>query len=160
MKRILSYILFFMATSLVAQSNKFMSLDIERASTLKRIKFFVGDEIIYKRKQDKKRYHGIITMVSDSGIMVDTTVIVLYKEIANSNSLTKVSSVFLKGCGIGYAGLDIVNNLINSNKPIINPLTLEIGAGLFLSGQIIKWLSIKHYKINNRHRIKFIDDTP
>jgi hypothetical protein len=165
MKCIACYVLFFITTGLFAQSNRFMSLDIEHASSTKRIKYFVGDEIIYKVKQDRNRYHGVITMVSDTGIMVDTSVIVLYKEIAkvlvnNSNSLTKVASVFLKGCGIGYIGLDILNNLINSNKPIINPLTIEIGAGLFLSGQIIRWLSMKHYKINKKHRIKFIDDAP
>ena len=142
-----------------------MSLEIEHGSNFKRIKYFTGDEIIYKLKQDNRRYHGVITMISDTGIIVDTSVVVLYKEIGkvlvdNSNSLTKVASVFFKGCGIGYVGLDILNNLINSNKPVINPLTIEIGTGLFLSGQIIKWLSIKHYKINKKHRIKFIDDTP
>jgi hypothetical protein len=149
----------------MAQSNKFMSLDIEHKSTTRRIKFYIGDEITFKLKQDKKKYKGIIINVNDSALMFDTTTIILFKNINtilvdNSNYLTRAASAFLTGCGVGYVALDALNNVINNDKPVLRWLDVEIGAGLVIVGQAIRILSIKRYKINKKHRIKFIDDTP
>ena len=142
-----------------------MSLDIEHRSTTHRIKFYIQDKIAFKLKQDKKKYKGIITAVNDTALTLDSTTIFLYKNIDkvlvdNSNYLTRSASSFLIGCGVGYVALDALNNAINGNKPILRLLDIEIGAGLVIIGEAIKILSIKRYKINKRHHIKFIDDTP
>ena len=163
--KILCFILFIFSVELSAQSNKFMSLDIEHKATTHRIKFYIQDKIIFKLKQDKKKYKGIITDVNDSSLTLDSTTAILYKNIDkvlvdNSNYLTRAASAFLIGCGVGYIGLDALNNAINGNKPILRLLDVEIGAGLVLIGEAIKILSIKRYKISKKHRIKFIDDTP
>jgi len=146
------------------ESNKFMSLDIKKAGTVKRIKFYENDYITLKVKSYKKKFRGTITSLTDTSLVVDSMTI-MYKDITkvvvdNNNSLTKVARAFLMIAGGGYIGLDIINNLINSNVPTINPRTVIIGAALIVSGQLVKWLSIKHYKIDNKHRIKYIDDTP
>jgi len=147
------------------ESNRFMSLDIKKAGTVKRIKFYEQDDIILKVKSYKKKFRGVIISLSDTSLTLDSNTVVLYKDIEkvvvdNNNSLTKVAKVFLMTAGGGYIALDAINNLINSNVPVINPRTVIIGAALIVSGQLVKWLSVKHYKINSRNRIKFIDDTP
>ncbi len=172
--RIVSFLLFLVMLSafeasaqkqlLRGESNKFMSLDIKKGTTVKRIKFYENDNIILKVKSYKGRFKGTITSLSDTALMMDS-MIILYKDITkvlvdNNNSLTKVARVFLMTAGGGYIGLDIINNLINSNAPVVNPRTVIIGVSLVIIGQSIKWLSVKHYKINASHRIKYIDDTP
>ncbi len=146
------------------ESNKFMSLDIKKTTAVKRIKYYEQDVIIFKRKSYKGRFKGTITSLTDSSLVMDST-IVLYKDIEkvlvdNNNSLTKVARAFLMTAGGGYIALDAINNLINSTVPVINPRTVVIGVALVIIGQSIKWLCVKHYKINNKHRIKYIDDTP
>ena len=163
--KILCFIFFISSFELIAQSNKFMSLDIEHKSTTRRIKFYIQNKISFKLKQDKKKYKGVITDVKDSSLTLDSTTTILYKNINkilvdNSNYLTRSASSFLIGCGVGYVGLDALNNAINGNKPILRLLDIEIGAGLVIIGEAIKILSIKRYKINKKHHIKFIDDTP
>jgi hypothetical protein len=163
--RILCFILFVFSVELSAQSNKFMSLDIEHKSNTHRIKFYIQDKITFKLKQDKKKYKGIITDVNDTSLTLDSTTTILYKNISkvlvdNSNHLTRAASAFLIGCGVGYVALDALNNAINANKPTLRLLDIEIGAGLVIIGEAIKILSIKRYKISKKHRIKFIDDTP
>lgn len=163
--KFLCFILFVFSVELVAQSNKFMSLDIEHKTTTRRIKFYLQDKITFKLKHDNKKYKGIITNVNDTSLTLDSVTTIAYKNIGkvmvdNSNYLTRAASAFLTGCGVGYVALDALNNLINSNKPILRLLDIEIGIGLVVVGQAIKILSVKRYKINNKHRIKFIDDTP
>ena len=163
--KIICFILFIFSVELSAQSNKFMSLDIEHKSTTHRIKFYIQDKIIIKLKQDKKKYKGVITDVNDKSLTLDSTTTILYENIDkvlvdNSNYLTRAASAFLIGCGVGYVGLDALNNAINNNKPILRLLDIEIGATLVVIGEAIKILSIKRYKINKKHHIKFIDDTP
>jgi hypothetical protein len=141
-----------------------MSLDIKKAGTVKRIKFYENDKIIFKVKTYKGRFKGTITSLSDTALVMDS-MIIMYKDITHilidqSNWSTKVSRKFLMTAGGLYMSLDIVNNLINSNVPVVNPRTIVIGVALIIIGQSIKWLSIKHYKINKNHRIKYIDDTP
>ena len=142
-----------------------MSLNIEHKSTTHRIKYYINDEIIFKVKQDNKKHSGIITNVNDTTFTLDSTTTILYKNINkilvdNSNYLTRAASAFLIGCGVGYVALDALNNAINANKPILRLLDIEIGVGLVVIGEAIKILSVKRYKINKKHRIKFIDDTP
>ena len=142
-----------------------MSLDVEHKSTTRRIKLYIQDKISFKVKQDNKKYKGIITDVTDTSLTLDSITSVPYKNISkilvdNSNYLTRSASAFLTGCGIGYVVLDAFNNAINKDKPILRLLDIEIGVGLVIVGQAIKILSIKRYKINSKHRIKFIDDTP
>jgi len=142
-----------------------MSLDIEHKSTTHRIKFYLKDKITFKLKQDNKRYQGIITDVNDTALTLDSTKTILYKNISkvlvdNSNYLTHAASAFLIGCGVGYIALDALNNAINANKPVLRLLDVEIGVGLVVIGEAIKILSIKRYKINKKHHIQFIDDTP
>lgn len=145
------------------ESNRFMSLDIKKVGTVRRIKFYENDNIILKVKRYKGRFKGTITSLSDTALIMDS-MIILYKDITkvlvdNNNYVTSITKKFLRSSGALYMLLDAVNNAINSNTPIINPRTVIIGVSLIVIGQSVKWLSIKHYKINSRHRIKFIDDT-
>jgi hypothetical protein len=147
------------------ESNRFMSLDIKKPGTIKRIKFYENDKIILKVKTYRGRFKGTITNLTDTTLTLDNATVVFYKDIEKvlldqSNSVTKVASNFLKVAGGGYIALDIVNNLITSTSPIINPRTIVIGAVLIVTGQLVKWLCMRHYKIDKNHRIKYIDDTP
>jgi hypothetical protein len=163
--KILCFILFVFSVELFAQSNKFMALEIEHKSTTKRIKFYVKDKITFKLKDDKRKYAGIITELSDTTLIINNKFIISYRDISkvivdNSNHLTRAASAFLIGCGAGYLALDALNNAINGNRPILRLLDIEIGVGLIVIGGTIKYFSFKRYKINKKHHIKFIDDTP
>jgi hypothetical protein len=142
-----------------------MALEVEHKSTTRRIKFFVQDKLTFKLKDDKRKYTGIITELSDTTLVINNKFIISYKDIDkviidNSNHLTRAASAFLIGCGAGYLALDALNNAINGNRPILRLLDIEIGVGLVAIGEAIKILTIKRYKINKKHHIKFIDDTP
>jgi hypothetical protein len=163
--KILCFILFIFSIEIYAQSNKFMALEVEHKSTTRRIKFFVQDKLTFKLKDDKRKYTGIITELSDTTLVINNKFIISYKDIDkviidNSNHLTRAASAFLIGCGAGYLALDALNNAINGNRPILRLLDIEIGVGLVAIGEAIKILTIKRYKINKKHHIKFIDDTP
>ncbi|MHB8261388.1 MAG: hypothetical protein ACYDCN_11710 [Bacteroidia bacterium] len=147
------------------ETNKFMSLDIKKTTTVKRIKYFEHDNIIFNVRSYRSRFKGTITNLTDTTLTIDSTTIVLYKDITkvlvdNNNSVTKVSRAFLMTAGVGYITLDALNNAINSNSTIVNPKTVVIGVSLIITGQMVKWLSVSRYKINNTHRIKYIDDKP
>jgi hypothetical protein len=159
------FIFLLFSLGLNAQSNKFLSLDIEHLSTTKRIKYYEQDKIIFKVKNDKHKYKGIMVSVNDSFFVLDSTRTFRIKDVQkilvdNSNHLTRAATTFISGCGAGYIIIDAFNNIINLDSPIFNIRTLEIGAGLIIVGQVIRILSIKRYKINKNHRLKFIDDTP
>ena len=163
--KILFFILFIVSLEITAQSNRFLSLDIERISNTKRIKYFEQDKISFKLKNSRHKYKGIIVSLNDTALIIDSTGFILYKNIRKisvdkSNSLTHVASAFISGCGIAYVGLDALNNAINSDKPILRWLDIEIGVGLVAVGQAFKIFTVRHYKINKKHRLKFIDDTP
>ncbi|MEO8760690.1 MAG: hypothetical protein ABI448_07365 [Bacteroidia bacterium] len=163
--KILCFILCFISLQLAAQSNRFLSLDIERPGTTKRIKYYDQDKIVFKIKGSRHKYKGIMVALTDSSFTLDSTKIILLKNIRKvmvdkSNHLTRAACTFISGCGIGYMGLDALNNAINSNTPVFRTQTLEIGAGLIIVGQSFKIFSLRRYTINKKHRLKFIDDTP
>ena len=129
------------------------------------IKYFEQDKIILKVKNSNHKYKGVIVSLNDTALILDSTSFILYKDIRKilvdkSTSLTHVAAAFITGCGVGYIGLDALNNAINNNKPILRILDVEIGVGLIAIGQAFRVFTIKHYKINKKHRLKFIDDTP
>jgi len=162
---ILFFILFGFSVEITAQSNRFLSLDIERISTTKRIKFYEKDKISLKIKGSKHKIKGIIVSINDTSIFIDSTETVLIKNIRKilvdkSNYLTHAASIFISGCGVGYVGLDALNNVINNDKPILRCVDVQIGLGLLAVGQAFRIFSIKRYTINKKHRLKFIDDTP
>ncbi len=163
--KILWLLLFVFSVNLFAQSNRFLSLDVEKLRTTKRIKFYVQDKIILKIKNDPHKYKGTIMLLNDTVLILDSTKLIFYKDIRKvlvdrSNSLTRVASTFISGCGVGYIALDALNNAINNNKPILRILDVEIGVSLLAIGQAFRIFAIKHYKINKKHTLKFIDDTP
>ena len=163
--KLIIFFLFSLCLELAAQSNQFLSLNLKRGNNTKRIKFYLQDEICFKIPHSKKKITGIITSLSDSGLVLDSQRYIAYKNIKKilidlSNHLTHAASTFISGCGLGYIGLDALNNAINANSPVFKLQTLEIGAGLVLGGQIIRICSTKRYKMNRRHSLKFIDDTP
>jgi len=165
MRVILLFILIVFSAGISAQSNRFLSLDIEHLSNTKRIKFYEGDQIIFKLKGSRYKYKGTLVWVNDSSIIMDSTKTFLIKNIRKilvdkSNHLTRAAATFISGCGVGYMGLDAFNNIINSDTPILRWLDVEIGVGLVVVGRAFKVLAIKRYKINKKHRLKFIDDTP
>lgn len=163
--KILYLILLVFSLHLTAQSNRFLSLDIEHPSHTKRIKYYEQDKIMVKLKNDPHKYKGTIMLLNDSAMILDSTSLILYKDIRKvlvdrSNSLTHVAAAFITGCGIGYVGLDALNNAINNDKPILRWIDVEIGIGLVAIGQAFRIFAIRHYKINSKHRLKYIDDTP
>ena len=172
MKVLAILILSFYISSLYAQvsninalTHKFLALDIYKVNSVKRIKFYENDKIIVKVKTYQGKFKGVITNLNDTGLTLDNTMIISYNDIKKilidkSNFLIRLTGNFIRVAGGGYILLDVVNNLINSDSPIINIRTVIIGCSLIVTGGAIRWLSVSRYKIDKRHTIKFIDDTP
>ena len=165
MRFIVIFILFLFSGEIYAQSNRFLSLEIERISTTKRIKIYEQDKIMFKVKGSRHKYKGIMVSVNDTSIVIDSTETILIKNIRKilvdkSNYLTHAASIFISGCGIGYVGLDALNNVINNDKPVLRWVDVQIGVGLLAIGQAFRVFAIKRYTINKKHRLRFIDDTP
>ena len=113
-----------------------------------------GDELCFKLKGDPGKYCDVIQCIADTVIQFDSFTLnlkdlrLLY--VDQSNFLTRQFSKFLMWGGLGYAGLDIINNTTNGTQPIFQERTLKAAGALFVSGWLIRKAFQRRYHIGKR----------
>ncbi len=119
-----------------------------------RVLIHEGDDFHFRMKNDPAKYNVIIQSIEDTLIRFDNFNMPL-KDLAvvytdESNYVTRMLSKFFIWTGIGFAGLDVFNNLTNGTQPIVRNETLLAGSSLFLTGWILKKAFQKRYRISPR----------
>lgn len=131
----------------------------EKPGTINNIKFRAGDRIELKTT-DNEIYEGLINQIRDTAIVINYKTI-LCRDIKclylKRKMLYILSHAGIKA-GIGYIGIDALNNLINGETTILRNSTLKTGSIMFGAGLLMRLLSGKKIKIDNKAwRIKVLD---
>ena len=146
-------------------SQKILALNVYKWTGAKRIRFYEKDQLTYRVRGSRKCFTHTIVYMQDSLLMFDNGNQVATSEIDrivinHSNFLSRSLSRFLFDVGAGFISLDIFNNFINSDAPIIKSLVVKEGAGLMAAGILLRVLPVKRYRINSHKVLKIIDTSP
>jgi hypothetical protein len=161
------FLLLFISFNLLAGfcfGQRFLALDVYGISRLKRIKFFPGDEIRFKMKNDHTLYKGEITVLGDSSFDIEgmnvPLKIVTRIYVDKGNFLTKDIASFLFDAGVGFIILNTLNNALNNITPILDKRAVIIGGSLALAGEAMRLSAKKRYRIGENRQLKIIDTNP
>ena len=135
-------------------------LVMDKPGRIKRIRYYTGDEIIFKLKGDKTTYSTILQAVGDSSIKVRDTNIPV-KDIrsiirhSENGFLYQVARILPKA-GILYFVADTFNPIFRGEKPSISRSGIIVGGSLFAGGQALKLFRKKTLKVNSYRTLKIL----
>jgi len=150
-------ILLLMSFKLMAQ-NTFI---VESPGTSNNFKFYVNNKIKLKTKTISKPFKSEIKVIKDSLLILKNNanvslneIEIVYKESRGASILSKI----LIPIGLIFAPLDILNNAINKDKPIVRSVPLLVSGICLSAGLLISLDRYRPYKIDNKKwRVKIID---
>ncbi len=163
----LTYKLLFLFSSLILFSQNLFAqtyLALDKPGIVKRMRFYIGDEINFKQYGDKKFTTAIIDEIRIPFLILDNTLAVHVDSIshfrADANTgftkFRRLLSGVLITSGLGYFAIDVFNNSINSSK-IFDQNTLTVSAILVGTGLLIKPWKKRVHTIKNNKRLFIID---
>ena len=136
---------------------------LERPGTIKNYKFYSGDKIKLRTISNDTIISGIITNIHDKSIIINDA-----NEIVSGDmdaiyrkrwgySFLQYLSLF---AGIAYVGINTLNGVINSDKPIVPTETLIISGSMIAFGIALTPLTTRKHKIDNQKwRVLILDFT-
>jgi hypothetical protein len=135
-------------------------LVLDKPGRIKRIRYYSGDEIIFKLKGDITTYSTMIQAIGDSTILVRDTPI----PIRNIHSITKHSengflyqaARILPKAGMLYFLADTFNPVFRGEKPDISRSGVVVGGTLIAGGYALKLFRKRTYRINNYRTLKIL----
>ena len=158
-KELLGLIVLFLALAIPAQAQLEPFLLLEKPGTKKRIRYYIGDEIEFKLKDEKEFHKSTIVQFSDTSFYVDQFVEIPLRQVGALADRSKVDGVH----GMATNTLFVIptfflfsaaNNLFNTgDTPIISEEVYPLSAvflGLAGLGYLYKG---KRYRLKNRWRI-------
>jgi hypothetical protein len=135
-------------------------LVMDKPGHIKRIRYYTGDEIIFKLKGDKTTYSTIIQAVGDSTIRVRDTDIPVnnIRSIIRhtENGFLYQASRILPKAGILYFLADTFNPIFRGEKPHVSRSGVVVGSTLFLGGNALKLFRKRTLKVNNYRTLKIL----
>lgn len=151
------FLLFCIAAECVGQE-KYLVLD--KPGRIKRLRYYAGDEVIFKLKGDKTTYSTIIQSVGDSTIKVRDTDIPI-KDIRaiirhNENGFLYQAARILPKAGILYFLGDTFNPIFRGEKPNVSRSGVIIGSSLFIGGNALRLFKKRTFRINNYRTLKVL----
>jgi hypothetical protein len=156
-KLILSILLLSFNYSIFAQ-NAFI---VESPGTSNNFKFYVPNKIKLKTKTLPKPFRSDIREIRDSMLILKNNVSVNLNEIEivyKENRGAAIISKILIPIGLIFAPLDILNNVINKDKPIVRTVPLVVSGVCLSAGLLISLDRYRPFKIDNKKwRVKIID---
>lgn len=164
MRRLLPIFLVSLFSVSISAQN-FLAFDIYRPFGMKRIHYYPKDKFSCKVKGSKKKYSGVIQLISDSNLILsskkhtDTVEINKIRMVLvdRSNYLTRSFQHCFYIAGPGIIALDSFNNLINSESQIVKPRVVKTGIGLVISGLLLKLYETKRHRIGKRKILKVMN---
>lgn len=151
---------------------KYIVLDVSPLiGKIRRFRFFPGDKIIFRLRNDKSKFTTTLNNITDSSFTIsrysdgagtiDYTEIQLkdIRQIKVSKRIPFVSeaSYYFPMAGILFIGADLVNKGSDNKRYTTDASTLIVGGALIAAGFLCYKLSFAPYKINHRNKIKVME---
>lgn len=142
---------------------RYLALDVHRRfGKVKRLRFYRGNQLVFKLKGGKDKYKANIQDVrtDEIGILGGS---IPFKNIdkiivRNPNWFVHAGSVLFPVAGIGYFAMDMINPALDDQsgtKPFtIHREAVIISSTLVLSGIILRFFKRRIYKINKRRILR------
>lgn len=152
--------------SISSPAQKFIALDVYHfTGNMKRIRFYKNDRIIFKEKDSRALYSGVIIDINDTSFTIEKQDPVRIKDVAcividRSNFVTRAIPEFLMAFGGGFIALDSFNNFVNGDSPVIKKEAVIEGVAFAASGWLLMSFAKKKHRIGRRCALKVIDVTP
>lgn len=150
-------ILLFSASASFAQLEPFLLL--EKPGKGKRIRYYIGDEIEFKKWDEKDFYKGTIMQFSDSSFFVDKMVEVKLSEVealADRSSVEGVRKITNKSFLVIPAIFlfSIADNTFNTgNNPVVGEEVYPVSAFFASVGLLGLLYKGRRYRLKNKWRI-------
>jgi hypothetical protein len=162
------------ATAALAKPSRYLALDVVGGlGGFHRFRYFAGDPISFRIRTDGAKYRAKLTETTDSSfsVLLDNelmgraeSVPFRFADIASISAHRQIpfvttGSVLLPVAGLVYILADFINsrNIDGSNGQLrFDPNSLIPGGALILGGGICYKLSNRTYRINDRHRLRFM----
>jgi hypothetical protein len=134
---------------------------VEYAGTIKNIKYYEGDNIHLRIKNDTVAFHlrGRLTQIRDSSIIID---------YCNEVSIIDIDAVFRERTGIriaqsamiisgtGFFIVDTFNRIINNESPLVDQQTAVIGGSIATAGLVMTLFNERKFNIRDKWRVKIL----
>lgn len=152
-------LLCFLSITCFGQGEKYLVLD--KPGRIKRLRYFVGDELIFKLAGDKIVYKDMIEAVSDSAIKIrgtlvpikDIDAVIRYRE----SSLLKQAIYILPRAGILYFLADTFNPIFYGGEVFVSRSGVIVGSSLIAGSFLLRLFKKKTYQINSYRTLKILE---
>jgi signal peptidase I len=152
------FLFFILLSSKVSFAQKFIAID--KPGHIKRIKFYVGDEITFF-DIDKLHIKGKIEFIKDSSFIINNQEVLIENIVKVKNTKKNFGLKLLANisflAGTGYFFLDSGNRLLNSEKVIFYEKTIKSSSIMLGVSFLSLTFSNNYIRINEKHPIKIID---
>lgn len=135
-------------------------LIIEKPGKVKNFKIKPGSTLRYLQAGQKEFSTGTISRLTDSVIFMNEgnrVPISSITAIKMDQAMFRILTPFFALGGVGYLGIDVVNNLINNIGPVFNQKTMLIAGSLVATSIIFRSLSRRTLHMGKPWRLKVID---
>jgi hypothetical protein len=141
---------------------KSLAIDVFTLGHFKRFHVYQNEEMTFKLKGSSHKYRHTIVDMEDSVLYIETGESIRLDRIKSiiidrSNFLTRMLASGFRIAGIGYIGLDALNNGINEEMPVFKDRVLVAGACLFVAGEIIHIANKRRIRIGRNRRLQILD---
>jgi hypothetical protein len=136
---------------------------LEKPGTSKRIRYYAGDEIIFKTYETEGFNHGVIEFFSDTSIFFNKDTEVKLREIEAVADRSKVEAVRSVSRGAllvipGFFLFSIANNAFNTGRtPLVDPEVYYLAGGFAVLGGLGYLYKGKRYRLKGRWRLIVIN---
>lgn len=143
--------------------SRYLALDVyRRFGKVKRLRFYRGNEFVFKLKGGKEKYRTKIQSVGKEDVGVLGTGIPFRNIdkviVRNPSWFVHAGSVLFPVAGIGYFAMDMLNPALDDNagtKPFtVHREAVIISSSLILTGIILRFFKRKVFKINKRRVLR------
>lgn len=137
-------------------------LVLDKPGKVKRIRYFVGNEITFRLKGDPVLYRDVIAAVDDSSFTIFGTKVLIRdvdRVILRSHSwLVNQGSVLLPAAGIIYFLADNLNPVIQGGEKLtVSRGSVIVSAGLIGAGLALRLLHKKVHRIGKNKRLRVLE---
>lgn len=143
----------------ISQGQRYLVLD--KPGSVKRIRYYVGEELKFKLKDDKTVYTDVIEDVGDSSIKIrgtqiplkDIRMVIRYKE----GGLLNQAIYILPRAGILYFLADTFNPVFRGGSVDVSRSGIIVGSSFVAGGLFLKLFKKKKYRINNFRSLRTLE---
>jgi hypothetical protein len=159
LNRIFLFCLFFLFSFEALTQQKYLVLD--KPGRVKRIRFYVGDEISFRLTGDRMVITDQITAVTDTSIVIRNTHVPI-REISAiiiryDNNLLNQAIYFLPRAGIVFFLADTINPLLNWGELRVSRWGVTVGGSMVASSFVLRAFRTRTYRINDSRRLRTLE---